>query len=378
MPSTQLFPEVIDASTLGAKFTSSIYLPIGVEGWIDAASGGDAVVNQIYAITTPAEAVQRFGPATISIVKLINFLLARGVAPVYAVASKRSVTIPTLAERQAAWANLESDERVRIRLTDSVIQAEHVALADSAEFAELINNKQFAIVGMPAATSKANLLTAAAAIASKRGVLVGPGVYDNSGVLQSGMYAAAAVAAEVSKNADPSDDLDLLKIPNLTGIELDAQGMPIFRRKVVAGVPANDFEDLLAGGVSPLMAGRGGGVDITHLRTTWTTDGTFDSLMTRIIADQVFVDVRAYLYEQKYLRAPNIQATRDRIRSGVEALLLDRRDWISTKTQEDGSQGFNVQVRSSADQRQVTVAYEGMINRGISTIQVAANLEITV
>jgi hypothetical protein len=377
VPSTQLFPEVIDASTLGAKYSSPVYLPIGVEGAIDAASGGDAIVNQVYAISTPAEAEAKFGAAT-SISMLVKFILGRGVAPVYAVACKRSVTPPTLGERQAAWQNLESDQRVRIRLTDSLVQAEHVALADSAEYAELINHKQFAIVGMAAGTAKAVLITAAGAILSKRGCLVGPGVHDQNGALISGMYAAAAVAAEVARNPDPSDDLDTLLIPNLTGIEKDATGNPIFRRKVVTGVAQNDFEDLLQGGVSPLMAGRNGGVEITHLRTTWTTDGTFDSLMTRIIADQVFVEVRNYLYELNYLREPNTQTTRDRIESGVASLLDGLTDWISKKTQPDGTLGFNVQAISSLDERQVTVSYEGRVVRGISTIQVAANLEISV
>jgi len=279
---------------------------------------------------------------------------------------------------QAAWQNLESTPSVRIRLTDSELQADHVALADSAELAELINHKQFAIVGMAAATTKAAVLTAASAIASKRGVIVAPGVYDNAGVLMSGNRAATAVACEVARNPDPSDDLDTLLIPNLTGIEKDAQGMPIFRRKVVLGVAQNDFEDLLQGGVSPLMSGRNGGVEISHLRTTWTTDGTFDALMTRIIADQVFVTVRDYLYNLNYLREPNNEGTRERMRSGVAALLDGLTDWINKKTQADGTPGFNVQVISSPDERQVTVSYEGRVVRGISTIQVAANLEISV
>ena len=377
MASTQLFPEVIDASTLGAKYSSPLYLPIGVEGAIDAATGGDAVVGQIYTISTPAEAEQRFGVAT-SISTLVKHILGRGVSPVYATASIRSVTPPTVVQRQAAWQNLESDPRVRIRMTDSVLQADHVAHADSCEYAELINNKQFAIMGMATATAKASLITAATAIGSKRGVLVAPGVYNSAGQITSGNFAAAAVAAEVARNPDPSDDLDTLLLPNLTGIETDAQGMPVFRRKVVAGTAQNDFEDLLIGGVSPLMTGRNGGVEITHLRTTWITDGTFDSLMTRIIADQVFVTVRDYLYELNYLREPNTQTTRDRMASGVSALLDGLTDWIQKKTQADGSLGFNVAVTSSPDERQVTVSYEGRVVRGISTIQVAANLEISV
>jgi len=89
VPSTQLFPEVIDASTLGAKFSSPLYLPIGVEGWIDVIGAGDAVIGQVYTITTPAEAETKFGAAS-SLSNLVKFILNRGVAPVYAVASKRN------------------------------------------------------------------------------------------------------------------------------------------------------------------------------------------------------------------------------------------------------------------------------------------------
>jgi hypothetical protein len=161
----------------------------------------------------------------------------------------------------------------RIRLTDSETQADLVALATSCANADLLFNKQIAFVGMAAATTKANLIAAATALqgattptlvtspASTRVVLVGPGVYDASGTLRGGSIAAAAVAAEVAKNADPSNDLDLWQIPILTGIEKDAAGLPLFRRKVVAGAAVNDFEDLLQAGVSPLQPSRvAGGV----------------------------------------------------------------------------------------------------------------------
>jgi hypothetical protein len=245
--------------------------------------------------------------------------------------------------------------------------------------ADAIFNKQFGFVGMAAATTKAALLTAASAILNKRTVLVGPSVYDESSpaVLRDGGFLAAAIAAEVTKNGDPTNDLDRWTLPLLTGIEKDALGFPLLRVKTVNGVATNDFEDLLQGGVSPVM-NDGTGVAITHLRTTYTTDGTFDSLMTRIIVDQVFVDVRDYLMESNFLRLPNSEETRGRIKSGVEALLFERRSWIKPKSQNDGTVGYNVQVTSSPDNRQVTVAYEGTVVRGISTIQVAASLDIPV
>lgn len=383
-PTTQLFPAVVDASTLGQKLTSPIYLPIGIEGQMDNA--GDATVGVLYSIVRTDQAVQKFGPAS-RLTALVNALLVRGAGPVIAVASKKGST-PLLADRQGAWALLESDPNVRIRLTDSLVQAELAQLAASCANAALINHKHICLVGMAAGTTKAALITAAAAVAAggakegaTRSVFIGPGVYDDVGTLQDGGFASAIVAAEVAKNGDPSNDLDQAVLPLLTAIEKDAAGMPIFREKVVSGVAVNDYEDLLQAGVSPLMTPpvQGtGGVSISHLRTVYITDTTHDSLMTRIIEDQVFLDVKNYVLSGGFLQQGNTPETRKRIQSGVDAILHERIAWISPLPQPDGSTGYGVDVTSSTDQRQVTVNYQGQIVRGIQTVQVAGNLSITV
>ena len=374
MSSLQLFPEVIDGSSLGATFSQPLYLPIGIEGGADAA--GSATVGQVKQILRPSEADAFFGPVS-SLSKLVKFLLERGVAPVFATASAKG-TAPALTERNTAWDLLESNPNIRIRLTDSTTQADLSALADSCESAELIQNKQFCVVGMPNGTTKANFLAAATAITSKRGVLVAPSVYDENGTLMSGAYAAAAVAAEGSKNSDPTDDLDMLVIPNLSGIERDSAGQDVFRIKVVGGTATNDFEDLLQGGVSPLMPGRPGGAAISHLRMTYKTDGTFDSLMTRVIVDQVFVLVRDYCYDFNALRRGNTPQNRELLRSGVEALLIEHNSWVLPLTQADGSVGYNVSVVASPDQRQMIVHYQGQIVRGVQTILIDGDLLIAV
>jgi hypothetical protein len=147
------------------------------------------------------------------------------------------------------------------------------------------------------------------------------------------------------------------------------------QQRVTAAV--NDFEDLLQGGVSPLQPSRvAGGVQTTHLRTAYITNTSYDNLYTRVIVDQVFIDVRDYILDQNFLRAGNTAAVRARIKSGVEALLNERAAWIATVTQPDGSQGYNVTVTSSPDNRQITVGYQGTVVRGISTVKVAANLSI--
>jgi hypothetical protein len=303
-------------------------LPIGIEG--QAGVGGTATVGALYTVERPSESEGLFGVDS-NLDKLVKFVLGRGVSPVIAGASIKGTYSSELVERQVVWANMESDEHIRIRLTDTEVQANIAALADS---------------------------------------------YDNAGVLLGGKFAAAAVAAEVAMNPDIADDLDTAPLVNLTGIEKDAVGLPVFRRKVVAGVAQNDFEDLLQGGVSVLKQGVDGGVEITHLRTTYTTDGTFDSLMTRLIVDQIFLIVKGYC--KQFLRRGNDETTRQALKSGVEALLNERRNWIRPKTLPDGTEGYVVTVTSSSDGRQLTVAYEGSVVRGVSTIQVAAKLDIAV
>lgn len=380
MSSTLLNPQVIDASTLTPKATSDIFLPIAVEGQKDV--GGSATVGTPLVINRVDESVTYFGSAS-SLHRVVKAVLDRGAGPVTAIASK-SGTTPSTGERQTAWEKLESDTSVRIRLTDSEVQADLAALAVSAKNADLVYNKQVAIVGMPSGTSSANLIAAATAIATDtvgatRTVLVGPGVYDDAGILRGGSFLAATVAAEVAKNADPSNDLDLWNIPLLTGIERGADTLPVFRRRVAAGVAVDDFEVLLTGGVSPVQPSRTpGGVATTHLRTVYTANGSYDSFYTRIIVDEIFIAVKNYIFDNNFLRAGNTEATRARIKSGVESLLDERNTWIRTVTQPDGSAGYNVSVTSSNDQRQVTVGYEGIVVRGISTVKVAANLSIPV
>jgi len=197
---SSIYPEVVDVSSLTGVYNLDQFLTIGVEGQKDTV--GTAVVGTRYLVADPSTSDTLFGPAS-SLGKLVKFLLAKGINYVYAVASASNVA-PTLVQRQTAWATLEDQADVRIRLTDSVTQADLVALADSCEYAEGIQNKQFCFVGLATPTTSSALTTAAAAIASKRAVLVGPGIFDENGTLLSGAYAAAWVAATVATAAGPA------------------------------------------------------------------------------------------------------------------------------------------------------------------------------
>lgn len=375
--STQLFPEIIDGTTLNERQADDLFLPIGVEGEI--ASGGTSAILVKQMISRPAAADTLFGAAS-PLAVLVKYLLDLGVGPIMAVASAKG-TAPTLIERQAAWQILEAEKAIRIRLTDSTADADIAGLAVSCKNASLLNNKQFCIVGKPTGTAKSVYLTtadtiAADADAAKRAVLVAPGVYDQNGVLKSGVFSAASVAARIALNPDFSDDLDTADLARLTGIERDASGNDVFRSIVVGGVVVNDFEELLQGGVSPLMPGINAGVAISHLRTTFHGDSTFDALMTRIIVDQVFVIVRDYCLEFNQLRRGNTETTRESLRSAVDALLRENSNLIQPITLGDGTTGYSVQVTASGDNRQQIVSYQGIVVRGVSTIVVAGNLTI--
>lgn len=375
--STQLFPEVIDGSTLNERATSDIFLPIAIEGQKDA--GGSAAVATLQLISRPADADTFFGPAS-SLSALVKYVLDQGAGPVYAIASA-SGTAPTTVQRQAAWQVLEAHDKIRLRLTDATVDADLAALGVSCKNAALLNNKHVAFVGKPAATTKATLIATSTAInadvdAGKKTVVVAPAVYDANGVLKSGIYAAAAVASMVALNFDPMDDLDTATIPNLTGIERDANGNDLFRQIVVAGVVQNDHEDLLQGGVSPLMPGINGGVAISHLRMSYKTDATFDALSTRLVLDQSFVLVRDYCVRFNALRKGNSETTREQLRSGVDALLKTIGEWIAPVTLADGTKGYDVVVTASANQRQQIISYRGEIRRGVQTIVVAPSFTI--
>lgn len=367
------YPQIVDKSTLTGVFNVDQFLVVGVEGQKDAA--GSAVVGLPVVIESADDSDTLFGPNS-SLGQLVKFILGRGLNFVYAVASSSAVA-PTLLQRQAAWGALEENPDVRIRVTDSVAQADLVALADSCENAEGIQHKQFCVVGLATPSSKAAAIAAAGAIASKRAVIVAPGVFDLNGNLLAGQYGAAYAACEIAKNPDIADSMNLAPIPATAGVELEAAtGLPIFRLRSNGGVPVNDFQDLLTGGVSPFQLGRDGRASFTHLRTTWTTDTTFDALMTLLIKDQVFLDIRDLLLASNALRTGNTADNRSLAAKMVEGYLKAHDDWVERVELADGSTGYGVTVVPSNDLKSYTVSYFGQVVRGTNVININGTLTI--
>lgn len=369
------YPQIVDRSTLTGVFQTGTFLTVAVEGQKDTA--GNATVALPYRVTSAEQAATLFGPVS-SLTNVVNTVLARGLDYVWAVASASNAT-PNLGQRQTAWAPLEENPDIRIRLTDSETQADLVALADSCEFAEGIQHKQFCVVGLGGTASKATAITAASAVASKRAVLVTPGIYNLDGTLLTGKFASAYVAAEVAKNPDIADSLNLAKIPATGGIEKEAAtGLPIYRLRAGAGTPVNDFQDLLTGGVSPFQQDVSGLAAFTHLRMTYTTDATFDALMTLLIKDQVFLDIKDLLLNGKFLRSGNTADNRSLAAKQVDSYLKAHSTWVEKIELPDGSTGYGVTAVPSVDLKSFTINYFGKVVRGTNVIYINGTLTIPV
>lgn len=366
------YPQIVDKTTLTGVFMGDQFMVVGVEGQKDAI--GTAVIGLPVLVRSPDDANTYFGPAS-SLGGLCKFLLLRGVTNIVAVASDSAV-LPILTKRQTAWAALEDDPRVRIRLTDSSTQADLVALADSCENCEQIQHKQFAVCQIGTSV-KATVIAAATAVASKRAVLTAGQVYDVNGVLLSAPYCAAMVAAMIATNPDITDSFNGAEIPATNGIEKDAAtGLPVYRLRTNGGAPQNDFQDVLTGGGSPFQQAASGLAAFTHIRTTWTVDTTFDALTTLLYKDQVFLDIRDLLLGEKFLRSGNTAKNRGMAGALVDSYLKGHSDWVAPVNLPDGTVGYGVTVTPSADLKSFTIAYQGQIVRGTNVINIAGTLTI--
>lgn len=364
-------PMIIDESTLTGVFSSETFLPIGIEGHMTGS--GDADFGTPETIHSAGEADAAFG-ADSSLAAMVKLALARGYSQVKAVASETS---HALAGREAAWEALEDDPTIRLRVTDSTVQSELVALAESCENAEAIQNKQFSVGAMATPSSKATLSTIATAINSKRAVLVGPGVYLD-GVLVGGGLLSVLIGTEIAKNPDITDSLNLYEIPATGGIEQQTSTrLPLFRLRANGGSPIDDWQDLLDDGVSPLKQAETGLAAFTHLRTTYTDDETFDALQTLLIKDEVFLGVKQELVDFKFLRKPNTLDNRNLASAIVDAWLNDHNTWVAKTRLPDGSLGYGVTASPGIDGKSFTVSYFGEVVRGTNVIIINGTLTIS-
>lgn len=368
-----LFPEVVDKSTLTGVFHTAQFMVIGVEGEMD--NDGAATVGTPVMCKTAEDAATAFG-ASSSLTELVKFILSQGMVFVWAVASLSGDT-PELADRQDAWANLEDMPDIRIRLTDSTVQADIAGLATSCENAETIQHKQFCVVGMPSPAVKATTVSVAEAINSKRCVLVDPGVYDVNGNLMAGQYGAAKAAVVIAQNPDIADSMNAMSLSGTAGIEKDDPGLPVYRERANGGTPINDFNDLLAAGASPFQQSADGRAAFTHLRTTFTDDDTYDALATLLIKDQVFINIDNLLRSAKFLQKGNNASNRALAARMVDSYLKSVSAWVEPVPLPDSTIGYGVTAVPSDDLKSFTLNYYGQVVRGTNVININGTLTIT-
>ena len=203
----------------------------------------------------------------------------------------------------AAFRVLQTVENLQVIVCDSGELTVQQALRVSLESASAARRERIAVVGMSDA-STADLTERAKALNSERMVLVGPDGLDGAGKPESGVFAAAAVAAAVAMTRDPAIPLNGTPLNGLTGVSVDYTD--------------SEIDVLVRGGVTPLEA-VGGVVSPGRGITTRTTTGgaddtTWRELTTILIADDVVPAIRQSL-RSRFSQTKNTVQTRGAIRS---------------------------------------------------------------
>ena len=232
---------------------------------------------------------------------LLKLLFANGASTVYAV---RVGAGGGLEAYQAAFAALANCD-VQVVVCDSSELTIQKALKTAVETASAARGERIGVIGSSGDTA-AQLVTRAEAINSERMVLVGPDMKDESGKALSGVFAAAAVAAVIAGNTDPS-------VP-INGAELTLFGAAGKR------LSDNEIDQLVRGGVTPIETVGGVSSPVRGITTKTSSGGAADTtwreLTTILIVDEVIPTIRSAL-RTRFARSKNTAQSRGAIRSQV-------------------------------------------------------------
>lgn len=169
-----------------------------------AAVATKGTANKVELITSYEEGKSVFGEDASGVYgmsTLLRFLFANGAGAVKAVAVGKD-------EREekdyaSAFAALSDEEDVGVMVCDSAAQSVHLLLKTAAEEASAARRERIAVIGGSEETV-AQMVNRAKAVNSERVVLVGPDIASDDGGTMSAVFAAAAVAAVIAGNTDPS------------------------------------------------------------------------------------------------------------------------------------------------------------------------------
>lgn len=320
-----------------------------------AARASSGTANQPTVLYSLAEGREAFGAdesESPGMETLLRLLFAAGTASVVAVAVSGT-------DYTAAFAALSAREDVKIVVCDSDDKSVQQALRTSVETASAARHERIAVVGGNG-LSVTQLVERAAVLNSERVVLVGPDVVTQEGAELSGVFAAAAVAAAIAVEEDPS-------IP-IQGAVLAGLG------DVSVRYSDNEIDTLVRGGVTPLEA-VGGEVSPVRGVTTRTTtggvaDATWRELTTIMIVDDVIPTLRSSL-RSRFSRSKNTTQSRGAIRSQVVLELENKR------AQERIDSYGEVSVRAMDGEPTVClVEFSFAVTHGLSRIYLTAHITV--
>ena len=258
------------------------------------------------------------------------------------------------ADYAAAFEALSVCEDVDVVVCDSTDVAVQQALRTSVEQAAAMQRERVAVVGGGSGESVAQLIERAAALNSERVVLLGVGGTNGA------VTAAAALAAAIAANADPS---------------LPVHGLALLGLGAGAGRYSDaEVDSLVRGGVTPVETVGGVTSAVRAVTTRTTTGGAADStwreLTTILIVDDVIPSIRSAL-RARFARSKNTAQSRGAIRSQV---VLELEEKLSRE--EIDSYG---EVRVSAvpdDPTACLVEFSFAVAHGLTRIYLTAHITV--
>lgn len=246
-----------------------------------AAVAAKGTANKVELITSYEEGKSVFGEDASGVYgmsTLLRFLFANGAGAVKAVAVGKDESEEK--DYASAFAALSDEEDVGVMVCDSAAQSVHLLLKTAAEDAS--------------------------AARRERVVLVGPDIASDDGGTMSAVFAAAAVAAVIAGNTDPS-------VP-INGAELTLFGAAGKR------LSDNEIDQLVRGGVTPIETVGGVSSPVRGITTKTSSGGAADTtwreLTTILIVDEVIPTIRSAL-RTRFARSKNTAQSRGAIRSQV-------------------------------------------------------------
>ena len=271
-----------------------------------AAVATKGTANKVELITSYEEGKSVFGEDASGVYgmsTLLKFLFANGAGAVKAVAVGKDESEEK--DYASAFAALSDEEDVGVMVCDSAAQSVHLLLKTAAEDASAARRERIAVIGGSEETV-AQMVNRAKAVNSERVVLVGPDIASDDGGTMSAVFAAAAVAAVIAGNTDPS-------VP-INGAELTLFGAAGKR------LSDNEIDQLVRGGVTPIETVGGVSSPVRGITTKTSSGGVADTtwreLTTILIVDEVIPTIRSAL-RTRFARSKNTAQSRGAIRSQV-------------------------------------------------------------